>query len=375
MNILHYSPGLRPGSISQLAADLAVGLQDTGFTNTVVSPPNELVGALTAARVEHRPTRSNPNLFSLRSVLKRLTKHITEQQADIILAYGPQATRLALLTQQRPAHGIRPRLISVLTGFPQRILRTRALPHCDALVAISRFLRQETSRFYSLPENCEVWSIPYGVHEEHCNPLYRPSIDWQNQWQQAHPQTPGEISLCIPGAMTAIHGLHQLPELAHLLLQQGISPRIYLIGDIDSGDSKYQEKLRRLFEETEVEPYITWLGLRRDLRDVLCNCHFTLSLTLAPSSHDRAILEALSLGCPVIGFDHGAVGEMLSTFLPEGRVQPGNINAMADTITQWVSLRPDTINAVPYPYRFQDTVRSFTELCLALRPQVQKYNS
>ncbi|MBQ3240094.1 MAG: glycosyltransferase family 4 protein [Akkermansia sp.] len=366
MNILHYSPGLRPGSISQLAADLAAGLQDAGFTNTVVSPPNELVGALTAARVEHRPARSKPTLFTLRGVLKRLRGYISEQQSDIVYAYGPQATRLALLALRRSPAKDRPRLVSVMTGFPQRILRTRALPHCDAVVAVSRFLRREISRIYTLPENCGIWSIPYGVHEEYCNPLYRPTEEWQDQWQKAHPQPPGTLSLCVPAAISPIHGQHLLPELLNLLIQQGIKPRVYLAGDTVNGNAAYQEKLRQQFEETGAEQYITWLGLRRDLRDVLCNCHISLSLSLAPASHDRAILEALSLGCPVIGFDHGAVGEMLSTFLPEGRVQPANITAMADTITQWVALRPDTITAVPYPYRFQDTVRSYAELCLAL---------
>lgn len=368
MNILHYSPGLRPGSISQLAADLAAGLQDAGFSNTVVSPANELVGALTTAHVEHRNARRTVSLLSVRGVLKRLRNYILEQTADIVLAYGPHATRLALLALHGIPESKRPKLVAVLTGFPQHILRTRSLPHCNAVVAVSRFLRQEINRFYTLPENCGVWSIPYGVHEEHCHPLYRPSADWQTRWQNAHPLPPDTLSLCVPCPLTDIHGLHLLPELISVLLRQGITPHVYLAGDTNAGNRRYQEKLRHQFEESGVEQHITWLGLRRDLRDVLCNCHITLSLSLAPASHDRAVLEALALGRPVIGFDHGAVGEMLSTFLPEGRVKPGDIHAVADTITQWVALRPDTINAVPYPYRFSDTVRSFAELCTALAP-------
>lgn len=371
MNILHYSPGLRPGSISQLAADLAAGLQDAGFSNTVVSPANELAGALTSARVEHRKARSSVSIFSLRSVLKRLRSYILEQRADIVFAYGPNATRLALLAQHGIPESNRPKLVSVLTGFPQQILRTRSLPHCNAVVAVSRFLRQEINRFYTLPENCGVWSIPYGVHEEHCHPLYQPTADWQAHWQSSHPIAAGTLTLCVPCPLTDIHGLHHLPELITLLLRQGISPHVYLAGDTNAGDRRYQERLRHQFEESGVEQYITWLGLRRDLRDVLCNCHITLSLSSAPASHDRAVLEALALGRPVIGFDHGAVGEMLSTFLPEGRVKPGDIHAVADTISQWVALRPDTVNAVPYPYRFSDTVRSFAELCTALIPNLR----
>lgn len=369
MNILHYSPGLRPGSISQLAADLAAGLQDTGFSNTVVSPANELVGALTSARVEHRPARSHISLFSVRGVLKRLRCYMQEQESHIIFAYGPHATRLALLALRSSSKHLRPKLVSVLTGFPQNLMRTRSLPHCNAVVAISRFLRKEISRLYTLPDNCGVWSIPYGVHEEHCHPGYRPTDAWLEQWQNSYPHDSETLRLCVPCPITPIHGLHLLPDLIQTLRQQGISPHIYIAGDTGSGNRRHQDKLRQQFEETGVEQYITWLGLRRDLRDVLCCCHMTLSLALVPASHDRAILEALALGRPVIGFDHGAVGEMLSSFLPEGRVQPCNIEAMADTITQWMALRPDTITTLPYPYRFRDTVRSFADLCSMLHPQ------
>lgn len=366
MRLLHYSPGLRPGSISQLAADLAAGLQDAGFSNTVVSPANELAGALTAARVEHRKARSSVSLLALRGVLRRLRGYIQEQQSDIVFAYGPTATRLALMAQHGLPTADRPQLVSVLTGFPQNLLRTRALPHCHAVVAISRFLRREISKRYTLPDNCGIWSIPYGVHEEHCHPHYQPTPEWQEQWLHAHPPGPGTLSLCVPCPLTEIHGLHLLPELIQLLLHQGITPQIFLAGDTAAGNRRYQEKLHRHFEERGVEQYITWLGLRRDLRDVLCSCHIILSLAIAPASHDRAVLEALALGRPVIGFDHGAVGEMLSSFLPEGRVKPGDIHAMADTITQWIALRPDTLREIPYPYRFRDTVRSFADLCTAL---------
>ena len=69
MSILHYSPGLRPGSISQLAADLACGMQQAGYRNTVISPPNELVGRLAAASVQHHSSR-NIAVFTFLNELK-----------------------------------------------------------------------------------------------------------------------------------------------------------------------------------------------------------------------------------------------------------------------------------------------------------------
>ena len=365
MSILHYSPGLRPGSISQLAADLAAGLQDAGFSNVVISPPNELVGPLSAAGVRHRSAQEL-GMLSMWGEIKRLRRHIREEKVSIVLAYGANATRAALLACRRIPDAARPRLVAVLTGFPRGLMRTRALRHCDALVSISRYLRSEITRMYSLPADCSIWSIPYGVHEPHCHPQYRPTADWRARWAQDYARPEHELTICVPCPITPIHGLELLPTIITGLRAQGITPHIYIAGDTTRANHRWMRTLKRQFEQEGVESAITWLGLRNDLRDVLTSCHITLSLALAPASHDRAVLEALALGCRVIAFDHGAVGEMLNSFLPEGRVRPGDAHAVLDTITQWMALKPDTVSAVPYPYRFQDTIRSFAELCSAL---------
>ena len=111
---------------------------------------------------------------------------------------------------------------------------------------------------------------------------------------------------------------------------------------------------------------ITWLGLRPDLRNVICICDVVLSLARMPASHDRVVLEALSLGRPVAAYDHGAVGEMLDAFLPEGRVDPGDIAGIADRLEQWHAYRPHMQDTLPYPYRLGDTIRGVAELCLSL---------
>ena len=61
MTFLHFSPGLRPGSINQLAADLAVGLQQQkegqAHTNILLSPNNELTSQL--PEIEHHNISEN----------------------------------------------------------------------------------------------------------------------------------------------------------------------------------------------------------------------------------------------------------------------------------------------------------------------------
>ncbi|MBE0440429.1 MAG: glycosyltransferase, partial [Gammaproteobacteria bacterium] len=51
-----------------------------------------------------------------------------------------------------------------------------------------------------------------------------------------------------------------------------------------------------------------------------------------PESFGRAVLEALSLGVPVIGYDHGGVGEILNAIFPEGKTPLNNASALHDRI-------------------------------------------
>ena len=53
-----------------------------------------------------------------------------------------------------------------------------------------------------------------------------------------------------------------------------------------------------------------------------------MSLSTTPESFGRTALEALSLGVPVVGFDHGGVGEILEVMFPQGAVPLGNVGGV-----------------------------------------------
>ena len=121
------------------------------------------------------------------------------------------------------------------------------------------------------------------------------------------------------------------------------------------------------FAEAGLSADVTWTGHRRDLRDVLCVCDVTLSLTLQPESFGKTTLEALALGRPVAGYEHGGVGEQLDIFLPEGKVPTGNTDAMATLLSKWYHQKPIPKLPVSSPYRREDMIQShialYKELC------------
>lgn len=365
MNILHISPRLRPGGINQLAADLAAGLQQVGFRNTVLSPPNELVGRMTAASVQHHSSRPL-TLFNYFSELKRLRRVICSTRAHVILAYTTQAAYLAWRVCMEMPQEQRPRIIGLHTTYPKHIGWAKALDCCDALVAISSHLRDTIIRGAKLADERNVWVIPYGVNEELCYPEYRPSAEWMEQWKRNRKHEENTLSICIPGAITPLHGLDDVPAILARLEKINVAVHIYIVGDTARADQKYLAKLRKAIEESRTGNRITWLGARPDLRDVMSACDVVLSLARQPACHDRCILEALALGKPVAAYDHGVVGEMLDVFLAEGRVAPGDVAGIVDRLEQWAAYRPHTEETLPHPYRLGDTIRSIAELCTAV---------
>ncbi len=68
-----------------------------------------------------------------------------------------------------------------------------------------------------------------------------------------------------------------------------------------------------------------------------------MSLSKKPESFGRTSLEALSLGTPVIAYDHGGVGEILHDIYPTGCVENGNLSSLTSRVR-------DILNApVPVP--------------------------
>ncbi|GBL46756.1 glycosyltransferase [Sulfuriferula multivorans] len=59
------------------------------------------------------------------------------------------------------------------------------------------------------------------------------------------------------------------------------------------------------------------------MREVFAVSDIVLSLSSKPESFGRTVLEALRLGTPVVGYNHGGVGEILAAAYPAGLFELG----------------------------------------------------
>ena len=361
MKILHFSPALHLGGSAQLAADLAFALQMYEVQNVLVSPSAASIEPLLVSGLQHAVCRPWPLLGKWGHAL-RLRNLIRLHRPDIVQAYGYEALAIASRACHSLSAATRPHLIATLTGFPEDplVLHSKELRSCSSITVISKYLRQTLKK--ENPSLIKSWVIPYGVNETLCYPTYRPTAEWQSRWLSMHPELRDRFVLCIPSPIAPYYGIQDIIPILATLHQQDIPAHGIIAGDPTCAPPAYIATLRRSIRSAGMDPHISWINASHDLRDILCSSDVVLHLGSEPAAYDRPLLDALALGRPVAGYDHGIVGEYLETFQPIGAVPVGNVDAVADVVSQWHSYPPDPPESLPYPYRLSDTAKSYMDL-------------
>ena len=110
----------------------------------------------------------------------------------------------------------------------------------------------------------------------------------------------------------------------------------------------------------------SFTGLRADMREIYASSDVVLSLSRQPESFGRSVLEAISLGVPVVGGDHGGVGEVLARVFPQGLVPVGDIGAATRRVSEFLAERPDVPALRTYSLRemLAATLDVYEKLCL-----------
>jgi len=81
-----------------------------------------------------------------------------------------------------------------------------------------------------------------------------------------------------------------------------------------------------------LEDDITFTGDRSDIREFMAVSSIVTSLASTQEAFGRTVMEALSLGVPVVAYAHGGVKEQLDALFPHGSVDPGDLSQAVELI-------------------------------------------
>ncbi len=326
--VVQLIPTLGPGGAERSTMEIARALVAKGDRSVVISAGGRWVTRLKAEGSEHitLPIGSKSiglvrTLFRLRACLKKLKPDIVHARSRL----PAWLLRFALI-------GLHPRpaLVTTVHGLNSVSAYSRIMTRAERVIVVSNTARDYVLENYPDTDPARIRVIPRGADPAEFPPGYEVAEEWCEQFFSDYPMLKEGPLLTLPGRGTRLKGHAEAIELLARLHADGIQARLFLLGVDENRRDRYGAEMRQLAREFGVQKFVAMSPARGDVRDIYAVSSLILQMSVRPESFGRVVAEALCQGRPVLGYDHGGVGELLRELYPAGCVPPRDLEAACE---------------------------------------------
>lgn len=320
LTVVQTLPALNAGGVERGTLEIGRALVAAGHRSIVISSGGRLVAQLEAEGSEHITLPVHRK--SLASLLQvgAFRKLIADLQPDILHARSRVPAWIAWLAWRKLPTDRRPHFVTTVHGLYSVNAYSAIMTKGERVIAVSHTVKDYILANYPQCPADSIQVIYRGVSASEFPYGYQPTADWLAQWRSAYPQLQGKTVLTLPGRITRWKGQREFIELIDELVKRQYPVHGLIVGGAEAKKMAYLDELKQLISAKGLERHITLTGHRSDIREIFSQSDITYSLSSDPEAFGRTALEALYIGVPVIGWNHGGVGETLSTCYPQGRV-------------------------------------------------------
>lgn len=340
MHVVQVLVSLNLGGSELVAVELTEFLAAAGHRVTVIAADGPLGDRVRASGATHLDwTVGRKRLQTLRYI-SRLRDWLSEAGPDILHLHSRLPAWISRLALRGTTRAQRPAVVTSMHGHYSVSRYSAVMAEGDRVIAVSDHIRRYTLHNYPGTDPARVVTVHGGISRSAFPFGYQPGVVWRESACAEFPELRGRRWLCLPGRLSRYKGHADFIELiAHLRAKV---PEVHgiIVGQARPG-SRYRDELEGLAERYGVLERITFTQARLDIRDWMAASEIVFSLCAdPPEAFGRTVPEALHLGVPVIGWDHGGVQETLAVMFPEGAVPPGDRAALLERSLAFLRQRP-----------------------------------
>jgi|GEM_PF-659046 len=336
INILMIVPSLRLGGAERQAVDLANAISSDRFNVHLITfeKDTDLLGDLNRKKVMFsRLVRKHK--FDL-SFTKEIARIIRDGDIDIVHGTLQIAFLFGFLGRWRS--GRKPRLVCSLHTTVNRsfkdelfdwLLYAPLLAFCHGIITVCRNQKRYWSRKFPWLSR-KMITVHNGVDLER----YRDPLGSEGK---------GELRASMgieEEDFVAVMVAGFRPEKGHVfalraierLVREGRKIKLILIGD-----GERRQELEALSRSLGLGETVLWMGCRKDPRPYLSISDVLLLSSFAVETFPLSVLEALSMGKPVIATSVGGIPEVLREGINGILVKPRDIEALHGALVRMMS--------------------------------------
>lgn len=275
--------------------------------------------------------------------LSWLRKLMINQRVDVVDIHSRLPGWITWLAWKSLSAAKRPALITTLHGLHSTGRYSSIMCRGEHVIVVSEIVREYVRKNYSFVPEKQLHLIHRGIDGHEYPRGFQPNERWKAEFFQQFPKTRDQPLLTLAGRVSRLKGHQDLLRLLARLRDRGIAAHGLVVGGTDPRKAAYEDELRTLAAALKLSDHVTFTGHRSDLKEIYAISSIVLSLSSTPESFGRTVAEALSIGTPVVGYDHGGVAEILAAQLPVGAVESGNLEALTDAVTSILQQVPRPI--------------------------------
>jgi glycosyltransferase involved in cell wall biosynthesis len=349
LTVVQLLPALESGGVERSTLEIAEALVQAGHRAIVMSAGGRLLPALAATGAEHVALdigRKSP--LALRHV-PALRRMFIDTRVDIVHARSRLPAWLARFALRGLPAAERPRFVTSVHGLNSPSRYSAVMASGERVICVSRTVREYVLTHYPRTDPRKLRVIARGIDPARFPPAPAPDRAARAQVADLHPALGGDGPLLLlPGRGTRLKGHADALQLLADLRAQGGDARLWLPGARDPARAAYVAELEASATTLGISAALAITPPTAAIAQAYAASDLVLQLSRKPESFGRTVIEALSVGRPVLGWAHGGVGELLRELQPRGAIAPFDRTALANAALALLAQPPAPAITIPY---------------------------
>ena len=332
-NILMITSSLESGVVDKSVIDIALVLKKNGFNVSVISAGGKMVKELKKEGINHylMPVNSS-DFFVVRRNVKQISEIVEREQINLVHTFTPQSSFYGFKISKLLG-------VKYITSFSKIYARTfwpftkkkiNYLTRGECVIVPSEYMASYIQINYHVPAE-KIVIIPQWVDTNHFNAhnvsaerIISTASDYRIPEDHFIITTVGKLEKS-KGQALLVTAISKLP----FEIRQKI--RCVIIGSFKE-HKHYKTELEKLVKKLHVEDVIHLAGEVTDPSALLVLSDVYVATNVEPKASMVTLLEAESLGRPIIASNIGSTPEYILDDTTCKTFNPNNVNELVDAL-------------------------------------------
>ncbi len=337
IRLLQVLPTLNSGGLERGAIDIAEGISKLGNISLVASNGGRLVNQLEQKGIQHLkiPVHSK-NPFTIYKNISVLKKIIANEKINIIHTRSRAPAWSSYFASKKLIRSVSTYHNAYNYNNNFKKIYNAGLGKMDKVIAISNFVKNKIIKSYNIPEN-KIDVIYRGIDQKIFN-LEEINRDIIQSFKQKYKIVSDKNIVLFPGRLTSWKGQIEFLEVLKKIERNDVF--CYFVGD--NKNTSYSQKLFKSIKNYNLENKCKILGNIDDMKVMYSISNIVVNGSQYPEGFGRVIAEAMSMGKPVIAYNHGAAPELLEIYNDKFKIPLNDCPKMIESINEILNMTEDS---------------------------------